>query len=68
MSLLIFKKRKWQLVCEGTSVGNKRIQTFKSVAGKRFKLIITKSKASTEMKVIQLYNIINNEQIYSGEM
>ena len=65
---LILKKRKWQLVCEGTSVGNKRIQTFKSVAGKRFKLIITKSKASTEMKVIQLYNIINNEQIYSGEM
>lgn len=54
---LVRKKNKWVLVCDGASVGNKRIQTFNAVTGKNFKLLITKSKATPIVKMAQLFNV-----------
>jgi alpha-L-fucosidase len=54
---LVLKKGKWQPICDGSSIGNKRIQTFKPFTAKEFKLIVTKSKAAPLLRLVSLYNI-----------
>lgn len=64
---LVQKRGRWEVVCGGTSVGNKRIQTFKTVRGKKFKFVVTKSKGSPIIKTIQLFNIDNNAETYEDK-
>lgn len=59
--LLVWHKGKWVAVCAGVSVGNKRIQTFDAVSGKKFKFLVTKSKATPDIKNIQLFNESENK-------
>ncbi|MVN20456.1 alpha-L-fucosidase [Mucilaginibacter arboris] len=48
---------KWQSVCNGQSIGNKRIQTFKTVNTNQIRLRIIKSDARPVVKLFQVFKI-----------
>jgi alpha-L-fucosidase len=47
---------KWQTVCEGTSIGNKRIQVFKAVNTKQLRLVI---EQATDEPIIDFFKIFH---------
>ncbi|MEP6626407.1 MAG: alpha-L-fucosidase [Ginsengibacter sp.] len=48
-------ERKWKLVCEGTSVGNKRIQKFAAIKTKSLKLVIREAKDTPDILFFHSY-------------
>ena len=48
-------KRKWKLVCEGTSVGNKRIQKFPAIKTKSLRLAIHEAKDTPDLLFFNSY-------------
>jgi alpha-L-fucosidase len=49
---------KWQRICDGTSVGHKRIQKFESVQAKKVRFRITESIAKPKIRKLAVYNVI----------
>lgn len=47
----------WQVVAEGTSVGNKRIQTFKTIKAKALRLVVQQSVAVPIIDAFSIYNL-----------
>ena len=54
--MLVKIKGRWKQLCEGTSIGNKRTQSFAQVKGSQFKLVVSKSKALPMLPLVALYN------------
>lgn len=46
---------KWQVVCEGESIGHKRIQTFNPVKTKQLRLTVTQSVAVPQIRNFSIY-------------
>ena len=51
-----FINGKWELLCKGSSVGNKRIQMFKKITTKKIRLTITESIAQPQISSFKIYN------------
>ncbi len=47
----------WTILCEGESVGHKRIQTFDSTAVSKVRLVINKSIATPQIKSFGVFNV-----------
>ncbi len=50
---------RWKIIASGTSIGNKRIQTFDPVTANEFRLIITSSIKEPLIKKFSLFNILD---------
>ena len=48
---------KWKTVCQGQSVGNKRIQEFEEVSCKRLRLFIDKARAEPQVSSFAVFNV-----------
>lgn len=55
--------KKWEVVCSGTSVGNKRIQTFTQVNTNQLRLIIEKSIDKSLISLFKAYNVAHEESV-----
>jgi alpha-L-fucosidase len=48
---------KWKTVCQGQSVGNKRIQEFEEVSCKRLRLFIDEARAEPQVSSFAVFNV-----------
>jgi len=48
---------KWQTICEGTSVGNKRIQTFKPIKTNNVRLVVEECTAGPMVDFLKVYYV-----------
>jgi hypothetical protein len=49
-------KGKWQLLCEGESVGHKRIEQFDETECTALRLVVEKSTAEPDIKLFSAYS------------
>lgn len=54
---------KWQLLCEGSSIGNKRIQTFNTVTTKQLRLVVEESIAEPIIDFLKVYHVQSEDTI-----
>ena len=48
---------KWQTVCEGESVGHKRIEQFPAVEASALRLVISRSVAQPDIRNFSIFNV-----------
>jgi len=49
---------KWQKLCDGISIGHKRIQKFEPVHTKKVRFRVTESIAKPKIRKLAVYNVI----------
>ena len=52
---------KWQTVCEGESVGHKRIEQFPTVEASALRLVVSQSAAQPDIRNFSAFNVITKE-------
>lgn len=52
-------KGKWQVVCDGESIGHKRIQRFEPVEARHFRLVVDQSVAEPHIKQLAIFQEID---------
>ncbi len=54
---------KWETLCSGSSVGNKRFQMFKRASTKKIRLTILESIAEPQILSFKIYNVANENTV-----